>query len=383
MRAGRSSRSWAAWVASAAFHALVAALLLRAGERAALRAPTETVEFEIEVEDPAPAPSPREADPSPLPSPRQADPSPLPSPRKAGRGDQKAVASPSPPPGPAEPSPSPAPGQAGRGDEIDLSFGALPDEVKGRFAGPAPEGVVRAKPGRFAVDELRVEMERQQDAVANVDKGRADPLLYDYLRGARSRFLDDAEKLADDLTIGPGDMVRAWGRGYMQTIDDINRGAYSMDAQREASNDARNEKSAGADALGGYNQARRHAERGAEQRRAEVCLNVAAGRDTAVTLRRSSGNAALDRLTVESFTKSIAARPVPADARRGLACYELRISAYRMPPLPFISCGVGRAGLTCVWPFKKVTSVRGRLLSVDYPPADGAQAGPSLLRKPR
>ena len=270
----------------------------------------------------------------------------------------------------------------------NLSFGALPDEVKGRFAGtPAPEGVVRARPGRFAVDELRAELERQQDAVANVDKGRADPLLYEYLRGARSRFLDDAEKLADDLTIGPGDMVRAWGRGYMKTIEDINSGAYSTDAQRERSNDARSEKSAGADALGGYNQARRHAERGAEQRRSEVCLNVAAGRDTAVTLRRSSGNAALDRLTVESFTKSIAARPVPADARRGLACYELRISAYRMPPLPFISCGVGRAGLTCVWPFKKVTSVRGRLLSVDYPPADGAggsgRASPSLLRKPR
>ena len=92
-------------------------------------------------------------------------------------------------------------------------------------------------------------------------------------------------------------------------------------------------------------------------------------------------------MTLESFTKAIAARPVPADARRGLACYELRISAYRMPPLPFISCGVGRAGLTCVWPFKKVTTVRGRLLSVEYPPADGdggsGRASPSLLRKPR
>jgi hypothetical protein len=376
MRAGRSSRSWAAWVASALLHALVAVLVLRAGERAALRAPTERVEIEFELEVGV-----EDAEPEspPAPSPRRAAPSRLPSPRQAGRGDEK-----------ADSSPLPSPGQAGRDQEeaapIDLSFGALPDEVKGRFAGtPAPEGVVRARPGRFAVDELRAELERQQDAVANVDKGRADPLQFEYLRGARSRFQEDAEKLADDLTIGPGDMVRAWGRGYMQTIEDINRGAYSTDAQRERSNDARSEKSAGADALGGYNQARRHAERGAEQRRTEVCLNVAAGRDTAVTLRRSSGNAALDRLTVESFTKAIAARPVPADVRRGLACYELRISAYRMPPLPFVSCGVGRAGLTCVWPFKKVTSVRGRLLSVESPPADGggAQAGPSLLRKPR
>ena len=142
---------------------------------------------------------------------------------------------------------------------------------------------------------------------------------------------------------------------------------------------------AGADALGAYGEARRQAEAGAEVRRAEVCLDVAAGRDTAVKLRRSSGNAALDRLTLESFTKAVAARPVPDDARRGLACYELHISAYRMPPLPFISCGVGRAGLTCVWPFKKVTSVKGRLLSVEYPPAEGdrRKQGSSLIRRPR
>jgi hypothetical protein len=268
---------------------------------------------------------------------------------------------------------------------IDLSFAALPDDVKGRFGGPAPapapEAILRARPGRFAVDELRAEMERREDAVANVASGRTDPVLYDYLRGARSRFLDDAEKLADDLTVGPGDAVRAWGRGYMNIVDAVNRGDYSTENRRAAAADARNEKSAGADALGGYGHARRAAESGAEARRTEVCLDVAAGRAPAVALRKSSGNPALDRLTLESFTKSVAARPVPDDARRSLACYELRISAYRMPPLPFVSCGVGRAGLTCVWPYKKVTNVRGRLLSVEYPPAAGAP--PSLLRKPR
>ena len=56
-----------------------------------------------------------------------------------------------------------------------------------------------------------------------------------------------------------------------------------------------------------------------------------------------------------------------------------------MPPLPFVSCGIGRAGLTCVWPFKKVTSVKGRLLTVEYPPGDDGpgRARSSLLRKPR
>ena len=378
-------------------HALLAVLVLRAANRAALRAPPppqEVVELELEldldvdvgIEPDVPADPDRQA---------KAD--------GAPKADRARAAAPSPgrtrtePPSqgaddgpemPADASPVRSEERPATPSRIDLSLGVLPDEIKGRVAGPPPlQGTLRAKPGRFAVDELRVELERQQDAVANVDSGRADPLLYDYLRGARSRFQEDAERLADDLAVGPGDMVRSWGRGYLRTVEDKNRGLLGArtDAPREGGGDARNETSPGADVLGGYRQAQRQAEAGAEERRAEVCLNVAAGRETAVALRRGSGNAALDRLTLESFTKAVAARPVPPDARPGLACYELRISAYRMPPLPFVSCGVGRNGLTCVWPFKKVTSVKGRLLSVEYPPAAGGsgQRSPSLLRKPR
>jgi hypothetical protein len=388
MRAGRS-RSWAAWVASALVHALIAVIVLRAGQRSALRVTMEeAVEFDLEIED-AVVPE--------APAPVPPDPSPSPSPRRPGRGEKKEAARETWPreaareddeiadrsgeSSPAPPPPAPSPGKG-----IDLSFGALPDEVKGKVGGPAgPEETLRARPpGRFDLGALRAKLEAQQDAVANVEKGRSDPVLYDYLRGAKSRFLDDAEKLAEDMTVGPGDMVRAWGRGYLRIVEEVNRGSYSTEAQRAAATDARNEKSAGADALGGYGHARRSAEAGAEQRRTEVCVDVAAGREPVVALRRSSGNPQLDKLSLESFTKAVLARPVPADARRGLACYELRISAYRMPPLPFVSCGVGRAGLTCVWPFKKVTNVRGKLISVEYPPADGGgQAGPSLLRKPR
>jgi hypothetical protein len=388
----RRSRSWAAWVTSAFLHALVAALILRTGEPSARRvappAAEERVDFDIEIADErgetAAVPTDREA-PSRRPSSRigrsslGAAPSPSPSPRQAEKGDQEDQAVP--------PSvPSNADEKAG-GARIDLSFGALADDVKGRFAGPPPEGVLRARPRRFDVDELRADLERRQDAVNNVEAGRVDPLIFDYLRGARARFQDTAEKLADDLAVGPGDTVRGWGRGYLRGVDDANRGAIGAraDAPREGGGDTRNEPSPGADVLGAYNEANRQAQSGAEERRAEVCLDVAAGRETAVALRHSSGNAALDRLTIESFAKAVAARPVPPDARRGLACYELLISAYRVPPLPVISCGIGRSGLTCVWPFKKVTSVKGRLLSVEYPPADDGRAprGPSLLRKPR
>jgi hypothetical protein len=295
----------------------------------------------------------------------------------------------------------PSPHRAGREEEeekkdegvreaprIDLSFGALRDEVKSRFAGPPPEGTLRARPARPSVDEMRAEIERRQDAVGNVATGRVDPLLYEYLRGARSRFKQDADRLAADLAVGAGVTVRGWGRGYLNTVDDVNRGVIGArpDAAREGGGDARNETSRGADVLSAYGEAHRQAAAGAEERSAEVCLDVAAGRETAVSLRRSSGDAALDRLTVESFAKAVAARPVPPDARRGLACYELRISAFRMPPLPFVSCSfdIGISGPTCVWPLKKVTSVKGRLLSVEYPATDGgASQLPSLLRKPR
>jgi hypothetical protein len=135
------------------------------------------------------------------------------------------------------------------------------------------------------------------------------------------------------------------------------------------------------DVLSGYNEATRQAQAGADHRRVEICLDVAPGRETTATMRVGSGNVALDRVALEAFQKSVAARPVPPDARAGRACYEVRISAFRAPPLPFLSCGFDRKGLTCIWPFKKVTSVTGRLLSVEYPPAPAA--GRSLLRAPR
>jgi hypothetical protein len=60
-----------------------------------------------------------------------------------------------------------------------------------------------------------------------------------------------------------------------------------------------------------------------------------------------------------------------------------------MPPLPFVACSfdIGITGPTCVWPYKKVTSVKGRLLTVDYPPSDRERdrdrTRSPLLRKPR
>jgi hypothetical protein len=120
-----------------------------------------------------------------------------------------------------------------------------------------------------------------------------------------------------------------------------------------------------------------------EDRLQQVCLEVAPGRGPAVALRRGSGNAALDRVALDASTLSAAPRPVPADARTGRACYEVRISAFHAPPGPFVTCGLGRTGVTCIWPFKRITSVTGRLLSVEYPPARNATAVGSLLRAPR
>jgi hypothetical protein len=83
------------------------------------------------------------------------------------------------------------------GQGVDLSIGALPPSLLRQLAGPARDALSQSRAKRrFSVDELRVETERQEDAIANVEKGRADPILYDYLRGARRRFETDARRLA-------------------------------------------------------------------------------------------------------------------------------------------------------------------------------------------
>src|SRR4029077_13065550 len=93
----------------------------------------------------------------------------------------------------------------------DLSLGVLPSDVQARIAGPAPEGELRSKPRRPSVDELRAELARAEEGAANVRVGRVDPLLYDYLRGARSRFEEEAHRLAGGLSLRPGATVSSWG----------------------------------------------------------------------------------------------------------------------------------------------------------------------------
>jgi hypothetical protein len=227
---------------------------------------------------------------------------------------------------------------------------------------------------------MRIDLERQQDAVANVERGRVDPVLYDLLRGARTRFESEARRLAETLALGPGETARGWGRGYLQNVERATRPGADREASADLRPDAERRRP---DVLGGYNETIRAANAGAEERWSEVCLDVAPGREPRPTLRRGSGFVALDRLAVDAFAKAIAARPLPADVRAGLACYEMRISAYRVPPLPMLSCGFGADGFTCMWPFKRITSVKGRLVSVDRSASEGAQAGRSLLRRAR
>ena len=128
------------------------------------------------------------------------------------------------------------------------------------------------------------------------------------------------------------------------------------------------------DVLGAYHEAARQAESGAEQRAAEVCLGLAPNHDVVVTLRRSSGNAALDQLAVDSFHRAGDARPVTPDVRPSLACYRVAVSAYRLPPLPTV--GLDLENLRVLYPLKRITKVTVELESVDF---GGTHEAPSLL----
>ena len=280
---------------------------------------------------------------------------------------------------PAKPIAPPAPREA---RPIDLSFDALGDGAKRRAAeranadesfdrllGPVPE--TPARPGRRRpLGELRAEAERRADAEENVRVGRADPLLFDFLRHARDRLTPEATRIAESLPLGAAETTKGWARGYLKGVADAHRGAFAApSAPSEVVGGPR------PDVLGGYDEAARQAESGAEQRSAEICLGVAPNHAVITTLRRSSGNAALDRLAVDSFDAAGSARPVTADVRPSLACYLVRISAYRMPPLPTV--GLDLANGRIIYPLKRITKVTVELQSVDFGPK---QESSSLLR---
>jgi hypothetical protein len=392
-------RGRVAWCLSALAHALAAALLLALsrGRRPApdqVRGPAP-LEFEI-AERALGTPTPRQGSPAARPAPAPVE---RPRPDKDGRLAARPVTDGtsgpedtserdrSAPPDATASAPGPAARAGSDRAPPDLSLGALSLDARRRLAGPAPEAELRATPHlRPSVDELRVEVERQEDAVANVEKGRVDPILFDYLRGARTRFEADARRLAEAIPMGARATMRSWERGYLQRVDEVNRGrgAGRGPGQQSGLPPRGRGDTPFSDVLGAYDETAGEADAGAEERIAEVCLDVGPGKVAAPSLRRRSGNLALDHLAVDSFARAIAARPVPADTRAGLACFEVRIKAFRMPPVPVLSCGFDEHdNFGCVWPFKKITAVTGRLLSVDYAHHESATASRSLLRRAR
>ena len=253
---------------------------------------------------------------------------------------------------------------------IDLSFDALGDGAKRRAATvpnpgeslerllvPAPESTMRRQP----LGEARADAERRADAEENVRVGRAHPLLFDYLRDARERLTPEATRIAEALPLGPAETTKGWGRGYLQGVADAHRGLFApLRPPDETVGGPR------PDLLGGYDEAERQAESGAEQRVAEICLGVAPDHTVVVTLRRSSGNAALDRLALSAFQSAGGARPVAPDVRPALACYRVGVSAHRVPPLPAVSLDLVHGRL--IYPLKRITKVTVELQSVDFGP---------------
>ena len=377
-----------AWAVSALAHALLAGALLWTSRAPQVAEPA----IEIDINEPARRDEPAPA--APIVRPDDARVPPVPRRRAPGQHPD----APSAPPAAPVPTPTSRP-VAPTGDQSsevtipdsasgrppDLSLRGLPARVQDELAGPAPppDITLQRRPHRPSVDELRVELERTEDAVANVRAGRVDPLLYDYLRGAKARLESEARRLADDIPVGPGTAARGWGRGYLERVREVSRKDAAREDQPDLRDDATRRRP---DVLAGYDEAVRMAAAGAERREVEICVDVAPGRESKAVLRRGSGNAALDRVAVDSFEKAAAARPVPPDSRAGRACYEVTISAYRFPPLPMVGCSFDLTELAkakCAWPYKKLTAVSSRLVSVEYSPAPGAARSRSLLRAPR
>ena len=163
------------------------------------------------------------------------------------------------------------------------------------------------------------------------------------------------------MPLGAAETTKGWARGYLKGVADAHRGLGApLRAPDESVGGPR------PDVLGAYNEAERQAEEGAEQRAAEVCLGVAPNHAAVVTLRRSSGNAALDRLALDSFRSASDVRAATPDVRPALACYRVRISAYRVPPLPTVSLDLIKRRI--IYPLKRITKVTVDLQSIDFGP---------------
>jgi hypothetical protein len=261
-----------------------------------------------------------------------------------------------------------------------LSFDALADGTKAHLSdrrdpGEALEQLLAPAPdrsGRRPLGELREETERRARAEANVRAGRADPLLFDYLRDAQARLTPEATRIAEALPLGTAETTKGWARGYLGRVADAQHGAFAP--LRPADEPFGGPRP---DVVGAYDEAERQAEAGAERRTAEICLGVAPDHAVVVTLRRSSGNAALDRAALEAFRAAGAGRSPDARVPPSRACYRVSVSAYRMPPLP--SMTIDFLNRRIIYPLKRMTKVTVDLQSVDFGPPEGP---PSLLRLP-
>jgi hypothetical protein len=357
----RRRQTGAALAISAALHLLVALLVLRnvtgrrPAEPPAARPPTP-IELSIVETAAQPRPEVGQADVS-RPTVRR---------RAPGKRPVEAggIATPPAPPLPAKPAAPPE-------KPVDLSFEALADGAKQRatatpggddalerLLAPPPEGPAlptRRKP----IAELRAESDRRAAAVANVRAGRADPLLFDLLRNARERLTPGATHIAESLPLGVAETTKGWGRGYLRRVAEAHSG--QLDPSPAPQDPVGGPRP---DVLGAYDEATRQSESGAEQRTAEVCLGVAPSHDVVVTLRRSSGNAELDRLAVDSFRSAGGARPVTSGVRPALACYRVAVSAFRLPPLPTV--GLDLINRRILYPLKRITKVTVELQSVDF-----------------
>jgi hypothetical protein len=378
VRPVRRLRVPASLAASVLVHLLAGAalLLFRSGSAPQRRDDAIAIEITVEPGPPKPPVESNEATRAGEPS-RPAPPKSRPRPEPRG---PRPEAQPQPQPGRPDTEPNTAPVPLAPQGPVDLSFDALGAGAKARVdgAGPPAEAPIALPPPagtrrRRSVEEIRSDFERQADAEAVVRTGRAPPILFELLRGARDRLEPEAHQIAEGLPLGPAQSIAGWGRGY---LDRVRRAPKDNPVLPPRSEESRLSQG-GSDVTAAYSEAERQAAAGAERRTAEVCLTLAPGRPPRVDLRATSGNAALDRLALGSFAGAGNVRPVPGDVRPGVACYLVRIAAFRMPPLPSLGLGFKNGRPEVIYPLKRITKVTVELRSVD----EGAKAGtPPLIR---
>ena len=200
-------------------------------------------------------------------------------------------------------------------------------------------------------------------AATNAKHGRGHPALYDLLRGADRGFTPTLAMIPGRLDRPRRDRYRAWQAAVKQFNKMPSALPYDTHATGEVVTPPK--------LLIGNDMINKAIIKNASNLlRTEICLRAAPGQAPAVTSRKTSGVARLDRLANSALTAAFPKKSFPADLPACTACYRFDVTFGRTLPTPYSSCVFTGlfTGFKCLRQGKRFLQRKVSLTRIYFPP---------------